>query len=231
MRLYLQLSPPKEPIPLNHINVLTGALHKWLGPNDKHDELSLYSFGWLKGSQMVTYRGERMLIFPEGAEWFISALDSEFLKNSITGIFNDPDIRWGMRVEEVRMRVAPEFKDATEERFLLSSPVFLKRQRPDGTEKHFIYTDPESDQVLTENFCFKLGKAGLSDAGAAIRFDRSYPRATTKLTRYPKPDKPGYEYRSSFCPVLITGTPEQKAFAWKVGVGQGTGVGFGSINY
>ena len=98
MRLYLRLSPSKEPIPFNHINVLTGALHKWLGPNEEHDGLSLYSFGWLRGPQKRTvfYKGEKCLLFPQGMDWFISALDGDFLQRNISGIFHDPEIRWGV---------------------------------------------------------------------------------------------------------------------------------------
>jgi CRISPR-associated endoribonuclease Cas6 len=229
MRLYLKLSPPTEPIPMNHINVLTGALHKWLGPNKEHDELSLYSFGWLTGSKAIDYRGQKKLIFPDGAEWFISALDGAFLNKSINGILNDPDIRWGMRVQEVTIRVPPPFEHSREERFKCSSPVFIKRKRPDGTEHHYLFSDPESNTLLTETFQYKLDKAGLATEGAAIRFDPGFAYPRSRLIRYEKAGGAYYDYRASACPVLITGTPEQKAFAWKVGVGSGTGLGFGGV--
>lgn len=47
MRLHLRLSPNTTPVSFDHLHQLTGALHKWLGENEVHDELSLYSFGWL----------------------------------------------------------------------------------------------------------------------------------------------------------------------------------------
>ena len=222
MRLYLKLSAPKEPIPFNHINILSGALHKWLGPNDEHDGLSLYSFSWLGGSKSV----KNGLIFPNGAEWFISSIDGSFLRQSIEGIFQDPEIRWGMRVEEVTMRVPPVFPVApTEQRFRVASPVFYKRKIEDGSERHFLFSDHETDGFLTENLRFKLRKSGLDDTGAAVRFDRSYPSAMTKLVKYANK----YEFRASMCPLILNGTGEQLAFAWSVGVGQGTGIGFGSL--
>lgn len=71
MRLHLQLSPSREVVPFNHLPVLTGALHKWLGPNQEHGGLSLYSFSWLQGGR-ATRNGLR---FDDGATWMISALD------------------------------------------------------------------------------------------------------------------------------------------------------------
>lgn len=47
MRLNLRLTPNEEPVPFDHVHNLTGAIHKWLGKNDLHDKISLYSFGWL----------------------------------------------------------------------------------------------------------------------------------------------------------------------------------------
>jgi CRISPR-associated endoribonuclease Cas6 len=232
MRLYLTLSPskPNEVIPMNHINVLTGALHKWLGPNEEHDGLSLYSFGWLDGTRTVRTRtGEPGLICLDGATWFISALDGEFLKRSINGILTDPEIRWGMRVTGVQLQEPPVFQAEKEHRFLLSSPVFLKRQRPDGSEKHFVYSDPESNQYLTENFRYKLSKAGFEETGAEMRFDPNYQRPSTKKTTYAKKDGHSYEFKSSMCPILVKGSEEQKRFAWAVGAGQGTGMGFGAV--
>ena len=92
MRLLLTLSPNRTPVEFNHLHILTGALHKWLGPNAEHDDISLYSFSWLKGS--VARDGA--LHFPQGAQWHISAMDGDFLARSISGIFRDPGIHWGM---------------------------------------------------------------------------------------------------------------------------------------
>jgi CRISPR/Cas system endoribonuclease Cas6 (RAMP superfamily) len=47
MRLHLYLSPNERPVPFDYQHYLTGAFHKWLGANDLHDRLSLYSLSWL----------------------------------------------------------------------------------------------------------------------------------------------------------------------------------------
>lgn len=227
MRLQLTLSPNHTPVDFNHLHILTGALHKWLGPNEEHDGLSLYSFSWLKDS--VVRNGA--LHFPKGSKWYISAIDGDFLMRSITGILRDPGIRWGMYVEKAEILTPPLFPDGiSEQRFLLLSPVFIKRSipnpdKPDGwEEKHYIYTDPESDTLLTETLCHKLRAAGLSDEGVAVRFDREYPKAKTQKVMYRHIGN-----MASYCPVFVRGTAEQLAFAWTVGLGSSTGVGFGAV--
>lgn len=220
MRLYLTLSSSREAAPFNHLPVLAGALHKWLGPNEVHDGLSLYSFSWLQGA-VASSQGLR---FPKGATWFISATDGEFLSRSIQGIFADPHLRWGMQVTQANFVLPPDFSEQAEVRFLLASPVFIKRGLPDGSDKHYLYTDPESDDLLSETLQHKLRVAGLPHEGAAVRFDRSYAKAKTQLLSYR-----GIENKCSYCPVFIKGSPQQLAFAWTVGVGNSTGVGFGSV--
>jgi len=214
-------------VEFNHLHILAGALHKWLGPNDEHDGLSLYSFSWLKGSVVR----DGALHFPNGAQWYISALDDDFLVRSIGGIFRDPGIRWEMQVANVEVMPLPVFPNGTsEQRFEVLSPVLIKRKipnsdKPDGfEEKHYLYTDPESDALLTETLQHKLRAAGLPAEGVSVRFDRSYPKAKTQKVMYRNIGN-----MANYCPVFVCGTAEQLAFGWTVGVGSSTGVGFGSL--
>jgi hypothetical protein len=64
----------------------------------------------------------------------------------------------------------------------------------------------------------------MDDAGVRVYFlpDASAPK--TKLVSYR-----GIGNKASFCPVVVEGTPEQVGFAWKVGVGNSTGIGFGAL--
>jgi CRISPR-associated endoribonuclease Cas6 len=220
MRLQLTLSPSREIVPFNHLPVLTGALHKWLGPNTEHDGLSLYSFSWLQGA-----KGQRDgLRFVNGAEWFISALDGDFMMRSVRGILSDPDIRWDMRVDKAEIIPPPLFPDQGEVRFLTASPVFVKRKLEDGSTRHYLYTEPESDTLLTDTLQHKLRAAGLPADGAAVRFDREYPGAKTQKVTYR-----GIGNMCNVCPVFVTGTKQQLEFAWTVGVGNSSGIGLGSL--
>ena len=220
MRLKISLTPNHEIVPFNHLPVLAGALHKWLGPNEYHGEISLYSFSWLQGGR-PTKDGLR---FPKGASWYINALDDDFLMRSIKGILKDGDIRWGMRVERAEILPNPDFPDYGEVRFLVASPVFVKRKLDNGDTKHYLYTDLESDVLLTETLKHKLRIAEISDKEVEVRFDRDYQRAKTQLVKYREINN-----RCSYCPIFMKGTKEQLSFFWTTGAGNSTGIGFGSL--
>jgi len=220
MRLKITLTSSQEIVPFNHLPVLAGVLHKWLGENTYHGAISLYSFSWLQGGKF-TRQGLR---FPRGAAWYISALDDDFLMRSIKGILQDGDLRWGMRVERAEILPNPDFPDYGEVRFLVASPIFVKRKLDNGDTKHYLYTDLESDALLTENLQLKLTQAGLSSEGVSVRFDREYPKAKTQLVRYRAVDN-----RCSYCPVFVQGSKEQLAFAWTCGLGNSTGIGLGAL--
>lgn len=218
MRIYLKLSKNTEPVPYDHQINLVGALHKWLGWNDVHDQISLYSMSWLRGGRGI---GQNGLVFPNGADWFISAHDTDLIKKITSGILDQPQIAFGMKVVEITLRDTPEYESGS--RFLLGSPVLVKRNSDEG-QMHFTYSQLETDALLTETFQHKLSKAGLSKEGAEVRFDREYPNAKTKLSTYKN-----ISNKVNYCPVIIEGSPEQIGFAWNVGVGNSTGIGFGSL--
>ena len=51
MRVHIQFTKPETIIPYNHQEILTGIFHKWLGKNNIHDGISLYSFSKLMGGK------------------------------------------------------------------------------------------------------------------------------------------------------------------------------------
>jgi CRISPR-associated endoribonuclease Cas6 len=69
-----------------------------------------------------------------------------------------------------------------------------------------------------------MQKAGIIDDSLQIYFEVDYPRAGTKKITYN-----GVQNRASWCPVVIKALPETKLFAWNVGMGNSTGIGFGAI--
>lgn len=218
MRIYLKLSKNTELVPFDHQVNLVGALHKWLGENNLHDALSLYSLSWLRGGKGVGASG---LNFPNGADWFISAHDTELIKKVANGILDDPQIAFGIKATEVTLRETPIYPSGS--RFYLGSPALVKRNLAEQ-QKHYTFDETEADALLTETFHFKLAKAGLPTAGAVARFDRKHPAAKTKISIYRN-----IKNRVNYCPVIIEGSPEQIGFAWDVGVGNSTGIGFGAL--
>ena len=220
MRLQLQLSPNTEPVPFNHLHQLTGALHKWLGENDIHDGLSLYSFGWLRGGEKVG----RFLHYPDGATWNVGFYDSQHAWNLAKGIIQDDMLGYGMRVEKALESPIPAF--AASHTFLVDGMVVVRKKRPDGTREYLFWDNPQVDDLLTGLLQKKLQKAGFSEEQqqVSVQFDRTYTKARTKLV-----DIKSTKHKGSSCPVIVSGCPEAISFAWKVGIGELTGSGLGAL--
>lgn len=218
MRIHLTTTPNTSPVGFNYQQKLVGTIHKWLGQNTIHDEISLYSFSWLNGGKLIN----NSLSFPEGASMFISFHDSDIAKTIARSIIRDPDMFCGMKVTSITIQEGPT--NLNREVFACASPIFIKRKIADGTEKHFTFNDPEAATLLKETLLSKMKKAGMEDHTFEICFDTSYPKKKLKLVRYRNIGN-----KANICPIIIKGKPEAKLFAWNVGVGNNTGIGFGAI--
>ncbi|MGK9368411.1 CRISPR-associated endoribonuclease Cas6 [Melioribacter sp. Ez-97] len=217
MRIQFSLTPNTELVPFDYQYYLVGRFHKWLGRNEIHDEVSLYSISWLKGGKMA----RNGFNFPEGGRWFIGFWSEEIGKRLIAGAMDDPDVCCGMKVSVIQIQEEPKF--AERERFIAASPVFIRKYDENRKAIHLTFKDEEADFYLTEALKTKLKHANL-DYEVKVSFDRSYKRAKTKLVRIN-----GIENRANFCPVIIEGDPAAVNFAWNVGVGHSTGCGFGAL--
>jgi CRISPR-associated endoribonuclease Cas6 len=218
MRIHLKTSKSYTVFPFNYQPVLAGAFHKWVGDeNEVHDGLSLYSFSWLQGG----FASKKGLCFENGASFFISAFDNGLIKRIINGIYKDPKIGSGLIVKEVVIQEDPIFR--SESFFHVSSPVLVKRNEG-SRQVHYSFEDEIANSLLTQTMESKLKKAGISMEGIQIKFDTSYPSPKTKVIRYKEINN-----KVNQCPIIISGSPEQIAFAWNVGVGNSTGIGFGAL--
>lgn len=218
MRLYLQLTKNKEIIPFNYQPFITGAIHKWIGENNtEHGGLSLYSFSWLQNVD-VKSTGVNLT---KDSYFFISAYNDVFIKKILAGILSNPALCFNSEVSDVQISETSQFTSS--QKFLTASPIFIKR-RFEKEEKHITYTDNRSSEYLTETLQKRLRAANLPTEGLNVRFDDSYPNPQTKIIRYKQ-----ISNRVNICPVIVEGTPEQIAFAWNVGVGNSTGIGFGAL--
>lgn len=219
MRLHLHLSGNTVSVPFTHVAQLAGRFHAWLGENDVHDGLSLYSVSWLSGGKV---RGDA-LHFPNGAMWRLSFADPSLAERITTGIMSDQEVAFGMRVYDVTTQLPPQF--STPYRFEVDTPVLVRRNRDDGGRDHLVWDDPDADAALTRTFRRKLAAIGLDSENAFMAFDRTYPGAKTKIVT----PKPGLRFKANVCPVLVAGSPEAVQFSWLVGAGEQTGMGFGAL--
>jgi CRISPR-associated endoribonuclease Cas6 len=221
VRLHFNLSPNEQLVPFDYQHFLTGVFHKWLGHNRLHDQISLYSLGWLDGARVKN----NYLDFPDGARWFVSFFEDHLFEQLVDGILANPEVFCGMRVLEIRQQTTPDF--GTHYRFKVGSPVWVKgKQNDDGKVPYYFYDDAAADEILTATLRRKIDVAGLAakHKQVKVRFDRDFPRPRIKKVRIKNTD-----VKASVCPIIIEGTREALQFAWNVGVGNGTGSGFGSL--
>lgn len=219
MRLHIKTSQNQIKIPFDYQQKLTGVLHKWLGENNQeHGEISLYSFSWLKNTQVF----ENGLICPKGASFFLSFYDTQRLKDVLANIRKEPEVFCGMCVEDVVIEDTPDLTQ--QEQFNLGSPILIKRKENDKITE-FYYDNLISGKLLEETLRTKMKLAGIPDDDTlSIAFNLSYAKKKTKLVWYDN-----ISNKANMCPVIIKGSNLTKQFAWNVGLGNSTGVGFGSI--
>jgi CRISPR-associated endoribonuclease Cas6 len=217
VRLHFSLTENTEVVPFDYQHYLIGAFHKWMEWNNIHDDISLYSLSWLNGAKK-TAKG---FDFPNGAKWFISFLDEKIGKQLIMNAMKDPNVCCGMKVKEIQIQDTPKF--SSKERFVVSSPIFIRKYDENKKSIHLTYKNDEVDFYLTETLKKKLSVANI-DADVKISFDKNYTKPKTKLVTIN-----GIENRANFCPVIIEGNPEAIKFAWNVGIGHSTGSCFGAI--
>jgi len=227
MKIRIYLSNNSEPIGFNYPHRLCGVFHQWLGSNDLHNQLSLYSLGWLNGKVKVK---DGHLHFPKGAYWDIGIHNDAVAEQLIQGLLLKDFYFHGMGIRKVT-RLAPPYVSEGRYRFLAGSPVLLRKKRVDGKNReHVTYQKQKESQTILERvFSKKAGEANISVNGTgniSIRFDEEYPNPKTKLI-----DVRGIKNRASVCPVIAKGPPEALEFLWTVGAGELTGVGFGSLDH
>lgn len=230
MRLHFTLSPNTQPVSFDYQHWLTGVFHKWLERNDLHDKISLYSLSWLDGSRRVG----NYLEFPTWAKWFVSFYEDEHAEKLVNGALKDPELFCGMRVLSINQQTAPNF--GTKYRFKVASPIFVKgKQPPDGKpEHHYLWNEPEADQIMTSTLLHKMEVANQeagkvifdeTDKQIKISFDREYQNPKVKLVTIK-----GIEHKANICPIIAEGTEKSLQFLWSVGAGSGTGSCFGSLH-
>ena len=222
MKFRVHFSENREPIPYDYPHRLCGIFHHWLGPNELHEILSLYSLGWLKGKCIA----DRGLNFPEGATWDIGIYNDEIAERLVKGLLLKELNFYGMQIRKVSRLDFPDVPE-TGHRFLAGSPIMLRKVEDDGSRTHVTWDMPESESILNRLIQKKASEADF-EQGKQVRlsFDKSFRNAKTKLVTIK-----GIKNKASVCPVIAEGTKEALEFLWTVGAGEMTGVGFGSLNH
>ncbi|WP_329905119.1 CRISPR-associated endoribonuclease Cas6 [Porphyromonas pogonae] len=218
MRLHIKISKTSQIIDFNYQPLLTGCVHKWLGKDNlQHGEVSLYSFSCLQNVDVV----KKGIQLTDNSYFILSFHDVDLTKIVVKNIVDDPEMFFGAKVCNIYIEQPPCF--AEKERFLLASPVLIKRYEG-HKETHYTFYDERSDELLTETLKTKAQIVGLNTDSLKVYFDKSYHSPKTKVISYK-----GIKNRANVCPVIIEGSPEIISFAWHVGLGNCTGIGFGAL--
>lgn len=219
MRIHIKISSSDRLIGFNYQPLLTGCVHKWLGGNNnEHGKISLYSFSWLQNVD-ITNKGVKLR---NGSYFTLNFYDVERVKAVVKNILEQPEMFADARVVDIRIQYTPLFSE--KERFSLASPVLIKRYNNEGKETHYTYLDEEAGKLMAETLKAKAKIAGLDTENVKVYFDKEYHSPRTKIISYKN-----IKNRVTMCPVIIEGSPEIVAFAWDVGIGNSTGIGFGAL--
>ena len=122
MRIHLKIDSGNSTIPFNHQHLLVGTIHKWLGWNELHGNVALFSFSRLEKGEKT----DSGLKLGKYSTLFFSAYDNEIIKSLIKGIQKDPDMFNGLIVSEIIIEDNPDLSDR--DYFYVASPVLVKRK-------------------------------------------------------------------------------------------------------
>lgn len=218
MRLHIKTSKSKGSIDFNYQLLLTGCVQKWLGKdNEEHGKVSLYSFSWLHNVNVL----KTGVQLKDGSSFFLSFHSDEPAKRVLKNILQEPEMFAGARVIDITIEETPLF--SSKEHFFLGSPILIKKH-DNNKEKHYTFMDEESNQFMTDTLKAKATHAGLITEGVKVYFDREYLSPKTKVVAYRN-----IKNKVNICPIIVEGPPEVVAFAWNVGIGNSTGIGFGAL--
>lgn len=217
MRVYLKIYSGNAIIPYNHQHLLVGTIHKWLGWNNLHGNVALFSFSRLEKGESL----KSGLKFGQYCSMFISAYDDEIIKKLISGIQENPVLFDGLAVREISIQENPDLSQ--QNNFQVASPILIKRREGDKN-RHFLFYEDEANDWLKETMLTKMKIVGIDDPTFDICFNKNYSNSKVSLIDYK-----GIKNKVNWCPIIMNGKPETKAFIWNVGVGNSTGIGFGAI--
>ncbi|MGL5227317.1 MAG: CRISPR-associated endoribonuclease Cas6 [Bacteroidales bacterium] len=220
MRIYIKLRSNGTIVPFNHQPQLVGAIHKWIGQNNKeHGRISFFSFSQIKGGKR---QGDGLKF--TNPFFYISVWDPETAETIIKGICQSPEVCYGLTVRDIQLISCPDMSH--EGLFCCDSPILIKSKSENKKYPEFLkYDNPKCGIILKDQILKKMEYAGMEpDQDLEIKF-LSTEKAKTRLIDYR-----GIKNVANDCTVYMKGKPDTLRFIWETGLGSSTGIGFGAIS-
>jgi CRISPR-associated endoribonuclease Cas6 len=221
MRLVVHLSPNTSPVNFNYLNETARFFYGHVGIEGLHGNVSLYSLSFLRNG---TPSPEGGLDFPNGSSFFVSAHDNQIIENLKNNIQTNEHLLNGMKV--FATKVYPDIVPETESvRMVLRSPCLLRDE--DGFPIMWYMQEAQERLEEIAKRKMKLANIPLSEL-ESIRPDLRSP-IKFKSISYEHDGNTIYN-KCSLGSAVVKGTPKALTFLWNVGLGESTGIGFGSVD-
>lgn len=222
MRIKIQLKNLGDGIsvlPINNQHLLTGYFHnKILGKNNEyHDaEFNNYSLSMLRGGKMN--KDKETVSFKNGAHFFVSSNDIEFINKISEGVFSNPNFGHGLKFKNIDI-IEEDFYDGYNH-FKTLSPILFKK------ENTFINVDDDDyESKLQEYIKIKLSKIDSSLKLSDLRITiTKHKNNKIKLIDYK-----GIKNKASLFQFTLFTNKRVAKTLYNYGVGKSTGCGFGTI--
>jgi len=221
MRIRINFSPSKTPLPMHNQSLVNSYIHKCLGHNNPyHNAKNDYCISSLRGGKM---NNDNTLDFPNGGFLTVTSNNGVFLNTLLIGLINNKEFIHGMEFSGVT-HINEKFYDGWNH-FATLSPFLVKE-----------YCDKKRYTYLTlkdKDFSSKL-KSYLIKKITAISPDLDLTDFDVNI-----PDNPTHKVKTILvknvankanqCQINIHCNKKVAQLLYTIGIGQSTGCGFGTI--
>jgi len=224
MRIKIKFTGNYLPVPIQNYTLMNAYINKALGPNNEfHDKSGLYNISSLQGGKLS--ENKHTLDFPDGAYFFVSSPQDEFVLKFFEGVSKNPDFGFGIKFKEV-IFIQEKFVDGWN-LFNTISPALFRESVKMKPDKFGLITDSDFTDYM-RNRIIKKFKHIVPDYDFENNFE-------LKINQ----DRVGHKVKSILVKNRINKASQfgfsvrcTKQFAellYNVGIGQSTNSGFGTI--
>lgn len=221
MRIKINFSPNKTPVPIANQSLLNSYVHKCLGRNNEyHDARSNYNISSLYGGKLRA--DKETLDFENGGYIVASSQDTTFINLLLMGLINNLEFTHGMTFAGVD-HINESFIDGWNH-FATLSPFLIKKYK-DRSYSFLTLKDEDFKGQVKEYLVKKLSQI---DETLDLRdFDVNIPDNATHKVKGIRVKN--VVNQANQCHISIHSNKKVVELLYNIGIGQSTGSGFGTI--